>query len=107
MATLWIPGSHAPRGDPLLPTLCVDGGDAERRRLCVPTEDRGNEEGPCGESAARPSHITRYSNFAPARISLTFTGDVAGKWSRSRRELMGTIAFAPDLSTATLWPRTS
>jgi hypothetical protein len=34
-------GSHAPRGNPLLPTLRVCSNDAERRRQCVPTQSVG------------------------------------------------------------------
>jgi glycosyltransferase involved in cell wall biosynthesis/peptidoglycan/xylan/chitin deacetylase (PgdA/CDA1 family) len=34
-------GSHASRGNPDLPTLCVGPGDAERRGQCVPTRSVG------------------------------------------------------------------
>ena len=36
-----LPGSHAPRGNPVPSTLCVAPDDAERRNQCVPTQSTG------------------------------------------------------------------
>jgi hypothetical protein len=37
----FLPGSHALRGNPVFPTLCVGPGDAERRWQLVPTQSVG------------------------------------------------------------------
>ena len=41
------PGSHALRGNPLVPALCVVSSDAERRGRCVPTWSMGMRGSTC------------------------------------------------------------
>ena len=41
LASLLGSGSHVPRRNPVFPTLCVESGNAERCRQCVPTRSVG------------------------------------------------------------------
>jgi len=69
-----FPGSHAPRGNPPAPTLCVGPGDAERRGRPVPTEDRGNEgksaraAEPPGKEAPAPVVAGKLRTFTPGAV---------------------------------------
>jgi len=74
LCTLHFPGSHAPRGNPPAPTLCVGPGDAERRGRPVPTEDRGNEgksaraAEPPGKEAPAPVVAGKLRTFTPGAV---------------------------------------